>query len=82
MLVTGSGQTPEVIATEPGAMWIFFLLGLLPFLPFGWGFTFLVFAIPIWLIYWQVKFGSLQTSDADYKRAKRDRKQGLRRLHA
>ena len=22
MLVTGSGQTPEVIATEPGVMWI------------------------------------------------------------
>jgi hypothetical protein len=27
----------------------------------------------MWLLYWQVKFGGLQTSDADYKRARRDR---------
>jgi len=54
-------------------MWIFFLLGLLPFMPFGWGFTALFFVIPVWLVYWQVKFGSLKTNDPDYKRAKRDR---------
>jgi hypothetical protein len=27
----------------------------------------------VWLMYWQVKFGGLQTSDVDYKRARRDR---------
>lgn len=63
----------KLLRNAAGVMWIFFLLGLLPFLPFGWGFTFLVVAIPIWLVYWQVQFGSLQTTDADYKRAKRDR---------
>jgi len=45
------------------AMWIFVLLGLIPFMPFGWGATFLFFVIPVWLVYWQVKFGKLQTSD-------------------
>ena len=63
----------KLLRNSAGAMWIFFLLGLLPFLPFGWGFTGLFFSIPVWLIYWQVKFGRLQTSDVDYKRAKRDR---------
>jgi hypothetical protein len=51
-----------------------FLLGILiPFMPFGWGFTILFFVIPIWLIVWQLRFGRLQTVDKDYKRAKRDR---------
>jgi len=63
----------KLLRNGAGVMWVFFLLGLLPFMPFGWGFTALFFLIPVWLIYWQVKFGSLQTSDVDYKRAKRDR---------
>jgi hypothetical protein len=54
-------------------MWIFLLLGLIPFMPFGWGSTILFFAIPVWLVYWQVKFGKIQTQDADYTRAQRDR---------
>jgi hypothetical protein len=67
----------KLLRNGAGAMWIFFLLGLLPFMPFGWGFTALFFVIPVWLIYWQVKFGRLQTADADYKRAKRDRVSAL-----
>ena len=55
------------------AMWIFFVLGLLPFMPFGWGFIGLFFVVPVWMIYWQIKFGNLPTRDADYTRAKRDR---------
>jgi hypothetical protein len=50
-----------------------FPLGLLPFMPFGWGFKGLFFVIPAWLVFWQVKFGRLETPDTDYKRAKRDR---------
>jgi hypothetical protein len=63
----------KALRNSAGVMWTFFLLGLLSFMPFGWGFTGLFFVIPGWLIYWQVKFGRLQTNDADYKRAKRDR---------
>ena len=32
----------------------------------------LFFAIPVWLIMWQVKFRGLETPDPDYKTAKRD----------
>jgi len=63
----------KMLRNSAGVMWGFFLLGLIPFLPLGWGFVGLFFVIPVWLIYWQVKFGSLQTQDSDYKRAKRDR---------
>ena len=62
-----------MLRNSAGAMWIFVLLGLIPFMPFGWGATLLFFVIPVWLVYWQVKFGKLQSSDVDYKRAKRDR---------
>ena len=63
----------KLLRNGAAVMWVFFLLGLIPFLPLGWGFTGLFFVIPVWLIYWQVKFGNLQTDDVDYTRAKRDR---------
>jgi len=63
----------KLLRNSAAVMWIFFLLGLLPFMPFGWGFIGLFLVIPFWLIYWQVKFGNIQTGDADYARAKRDR---------
>jgi hypothetical protein len=63
----------KLLRNSAAVMWVFFLLGLLPFMPFDWGFTALFFSIPAWLIYWQVKFGNLPTRDADYTRAKRDR---------
>jgi hypothetical protein len=63
----------KLLRNSAAVMWTFFLLGLIPFLPLGWGFTVLFFVIPVWLIYWQLKFGRLQTADPDYKRAKRDR---------
>jgi hypothetical protein len=62
----------KVLRNSAGAMWTFFLLGLV-FIPFGWGFSGLFFGIPAGLIYWQIKFGKLQTRDVDYTRAKRDR---------
>ena len=62
----------KVLRNSAGVMWTFFLGGLV-FMPLGWGFSGLFFVIPAWLIYWQVKFGNLQTRDVDYARAKRDR---------
>lgn len=53
-------------------MWAFFLMGLLPFSPLGWGFTGLFVALPVWLVYWQLRFGRMNTKDVDYRRAKRD----------
>jgi uncharacterized membrane protein len=63
----------KMLRNSASTMWGLFLLSLFSFGLFGWGFTGLFYAIPVWLIYWQVRFGRLQTSDVDYKRAKRDR---------
>ena len=60
------------IRNMAGAMWVMFLLGLV------WtGGTIGVLAffviIPVLLVVWQIKFGSLKTADPDYKKAKRER---------
>src|SRR5215216_3299235 len=62
----------KILRNGVGAMWVFFLLSTIPFLPFGWGFIGIFVVIPFWLFYWPIKFGRLESSDADYKRAKRD----------
>lgn len=54
------------------AMWGLFLLGII----FGaarLGVVGLVFAVPVSVLIWQIKYGNLQTTDPDYKKAKRDR---------
>ena len=61
----------KMLRNAAGAMWLFFLVGIL--LPFvGWGGTGLFFGNWVGLIYWQAKFGRLKTGDPDYKRARRD----------
>ena len=56
-----------------GAMWTFFLLALIPFLmPLAWASNVMFYVVPVWLVYWKVRFGKLQTDDKDYARAKRD----------
>ena len=62
----------KMLRNGAGVMWVFFLLSAIPFLPFGWGYIGMFFVIPVWLFAWPVKFGRLESSDADYKRAKRD----------
>jgi len=55
-----------------GGMWLVLLLRVF-FVPgASWGFIGLFFAIPVWLIMWQVRFRNLETADPDYKTAKRD----------
>ena len=71
--VNSACNQAKMLRISAGVMWVFFLLGLIPFSQLGWGFTGLFFVIPVSLIYWQIKFGGLQSSDADYKRAQRDR---------
>jgi fatty acid desaturase len=62
------------LKTAAIAMLVFVGLSLIPFLPFVyWGFLGIFIVVLILLIRWQVKFGSLLTSDADYKLAKRSR---------
>ena len=71
--VNAACNQAKLLRSTAGAMWMFFLLGLIPFSPLGWGATILFYVIPAWLIYWQVKFGKLETVDKDYNRAKRER---------
>lgn len=60
------------IRNAAGAMWIFFLARFLPC--FGLvgliGFLFAFFFVPIGIIFWQTRFGGIQTTDVDFKRAK------------
>lgn len=59
------------VRNAAGAMWFFLLVGMvLP--PLSWGYVAMFFAVPIWLITWQVRFRGLETPDPDYKSAKRD----------
>lgn len=62
----------KMLRNGAGVMWVFFLLSTVPFLPFGWGFTGMFLVIPVWLVYWPIKFGRLESADPDYKRARRD----------
>ena len=62
----------KMLRNGVGVMWVFFLLSTIPFMPFGWGFIGLFFVIPVWLFTWPIKFGRLESSDADYKTARRD----------
>ncbi|HKU74631.1 MAG TPA: hypothetical protein VJR02_11965 [Pyrinomonadaceae bacterium] len=71
MRVNNACNQAKWVRNAAGAMWLLLLLGM--FLPAAsWGFVGLFFAVPIWLITWQVRFRGLETLDADYQTAKRD----------
>jgi hypothetical protein len=63
------------IRNAAGAMWVFFLVRFIPCLGLAGliGFLFAFFFIPIASIFWQVRFGDIQSSDVDFKSAKRNR---------
>ena len=47
------------------SMWVFFAVGF--FLGFArFGVIVLFFALPVSLVLWPIKYGSLQTADPDY----------------
>ena len=54
------------------SMWVMLLLSFV----LGhalWAFHGLMVVIPVWLIYWQITYGKLESGDPDFKRARRDR---------
>ena len=60
------------IRNAAGAMWLFVGLGLflgIAFLAATAG----IFLIPASLIYWQIRYGGMETADADYEKTKRER---------
>ena len=52
----------------------FFLISFIPILGgfAGWGFLFLLIAVPVMLVRWWIKYRKIQTADKDYETAKRD----------
>jgi hypothetical protein len=71
MRVNNACNQAKWVRNAAGAMWLILLVGMVVPLV-AWGFIGLFFAVPIWLITWQVRFRSLETPDLDYKTAKRD----------
>ena len=54
------------------AMFVFFGLSLLPFVPFvSWAFLGTFIAVIVLLIRWQIRYATLVTDDPDYKSARR-----------
>ena len=70
--VNSACNQAKLLRNAAGVMWLFLLLSVVPFLPFGWGYFGLFFGVPVWLVYWYPKYGRLKTQDPDYKLAKRD----------
>lgn len=56
------------------ALPVFFLASMIPFVGgiAGWGFLFLLIAVPVMLVRWWIKYNSIQTADQDYESARRD----------
>jgi hypothetical protein len=60
------------LRTAAIAMYVFMGLSFIPFIPLvGWAFLGTFIVVVVLTIRWQVKFGTLQTGDADYKTARR-----------
>lgn len=62
------------LRTAAGAMFIFMLISLVPFISFAdWGFLMSFFFVAVMAVRWQVNFGGLVTNDPDYVKAKKSR---------
>jgi hypothetical protein len=51
---------------------VFFVLSFVPFVGFlgYWGLIFLLFAVPMMVVRWWIKFSSIQTVESDFSRAR------------
>jgi hypothetical protein len=55
-------------------MFVFLGLSMIPFLPVVyWGFLLTFLVSVVLLVRWQIRFGTLNTSDPDYQKAKKSR---------
>ncbi len=72
--VNSACNDASLVRNLAGAMWVFFFVRLIPIIGYvaTFGLIILFIAVPVRLIMWQVRFGGIQTSDLDYKRAKRN----------
>lgn len=69
--VNNACNQAKLIRHMASAMWVLFFVSFI-FSAGTIGVLTFFFIIPVWLILWQIKYGSLKTVDVDYKKAKRD----------
>ena len=67
------------LRTAAAAMFVLLALSVIPFISFVTylGFIITFFVVLVSLIMWQIRFGSIQTRDVDYQRARRFRNVAL-----
>src|ERR1041385_6169980 len=60
------------LRSAASAMYVFLAWRFLPYIPLvSWGFLGVFIVVTVLLFRWQIRFGSLQTDDADYQTARR-----------
>jgi hypothetical protein len=62
----------KIIRHMATAMWVLLLVGLI-FTAGTMGVFAFFFIVPVPLVLWQIKYGSLKTADPDFQKARRDR---------
>ena len=64
----------SLIRNLAGVMWLCFFVRFMPLFGCAAGIAMLIFVIliPVRLVLWQMRFGNIQTSDVDYRTAKRN----------
>lgn len=66
-------NSASLARTVAGVMWLLFFLRLIPMLAAaGAGMVGGLVAVPVWIIFWMVRYGGIRTEDVDYKRARRN----------
>lgn len=71
--INNACNAASTIRNLAGAMWIGFLVRFIPFFGIVGLVAFvLFFVVPIKLVIWQVRYGSIKTTDVDYKQAYRN----------
>jgi hypothetical protein len=69
--VNNACNQAKMIRHMAAAMWVLFFVGFI-FTAGTLGVLAFFFIIPVLLILWHIKYGSLKTADPDYKKARRD----------
>ena len=63
--INRADKSARIIRNVTGVMWLVFLLRFIPFLRVGGGIINLVglMLVPVWLIYWKVRYGRMNSAE-------------------
>lgn len=71
-IINRACNSASLVRNLAGAAWVFFFLRLVLFAAAGFALYFGVVGIPVWILFWLIKYGGIRTDDVDYKRARRN----------